>query len=244
MHYSVYFGAVSNAEPYFEKYDFSITALYGDKFKVDPEEQFTITLEWADSNKFGDNFIFYDFTSFVSESGEDGLIYGEITPRFSSQKIFKLKKRDGFYQDTLLAFTHESGKGEVESYLYGVGFDFKVPGFTYFQANFYYRDPDNNESEGWQFTPVFRVDIPVGKSVIVIDGYMDWVFKSENIEYEENLNFNPQIKYDLGLITGMKKNKLMVGVEWDYWENKYGIKSSSEFNTDQNVVSALVKYHF
>ena len=35
-----------------------------------------------------------------------------------------------------------------------------------------------------------------------------------------------------------------MGIEYDYWSNKYGIEDSSVFNTDNNVVNFIVKAHF
>jgi nucleoside-specific outer membrane channel protein Tsx len=35
-----------------------------------------------------------------------------------------------------------------------------------------------------------------------------------------------------------------VGVEYDYWKDKYGIEDSQYFKTDQSVTSFLVKFHF
>jgi nucleoside-specific outer membrane channel protein Tsx len=35
-----------------------------------------------------------------------------------------------------------------------------------------------------------------------------------------------------------------VGVEYDYWKNKYGIEDSPAFETNQNTASLLVKLHF
>jgi nucleoside-specific outer membrane channel protein Tsx len=41
----------------------------------------------------------------------------------------------------------------------------------------------------------------VGRSDILIDGYMDWVTDNDQTRrgtYHANLHFNPQVKYDLG----------------------------------------------
>ena len=38
--------------------------------------------------------------------------------------------------------------------------------------------------------------------------------------------------------------KLYVGIEYDYWSNKYGIEDSGAFNTDNNVVNFIVKAHY
>jgi nucleoside-specific outer membrane channel protein Tsx len=81
---------------------------------------------------------------------------------------------------------------------------------------------------------------------------MDWVVNNKDAssshrnqsDYHANLHFNPQLKYDLGKSLGYEAKHLYVGIEYDYWSDKYGIKDSQYFTTDQNTVSALVKYHF
>lgn len=223
--------------------DTSVTGLYGDDYKLSPaEEQTTITLESAGGWKYGDWFWFEDFTRNNGASANKNTNYGEISPRFSAGKIFETDLSVGPITDWLAAFTYEHGEGNVESYLYGIGTDWQVPYFSYLQLNLYRRDADNNNSSGWQLTPVWRMDMPIGSSNIVFDGYIDWVFASDNDNgYQENFHFNPQIKYDLGQLLAGKKfeNHLMVGIEYDYWRDKYGVKG-----VDQNTYSAIVKYHF
>ncbi|MFM2479883.1 ion channel protein Tsx [Celerinatantimonas sp. YJH-8] len=223
--------------------DTSLTALYGHNYKLaSSDEQTTITFESAGGWKYGDWFWFEDFIRNDGASVDSKTNYGEFSPRLSAGKIFGTNLSVGPITDLSAAFTYEHGEGDVESYLYGLGIDLKVPYFTYFQLNTYRRDAKNNNSSGWQLTPTWRMDIPVGSSNIVIDGYLDWVFASDHDRgYETNFHFNPQIKYDLGqLIAGEKfKNHLMVGIEYDYWANKYGVDS-----VDQDTYSVIVKYHF
>ena len=91
--------------------------------------------------------------------------------------------------------------------------------------------------------------IPVGKSDILFDGYIDWVVndagsKARGNYLAKNFHFNPQVKYDLGKALDHEAGRLYVGIEYDYWSNKYGIEDSSVFNTDNNVVNFIVKAHF
>ena len=100
----------------------------------------------------------------------------------------------------------------------------------------------------WQITPVWSYTIPVGNSDLVIDGFMDWVVDNDE-SYHANLHFNPQIKYDVAKAFGVGQ-KFYVGVEYDYWSDKYGIEDESFLGedilggTDQSAISLLVKAHF
>ncbi|NWK56986.1 hypothetical protein HW115_15290 [Verrucomicrobiaceae bacterium N1E253] len=225
--------------------DFSLSYLYGDNFKVDPEEQHTLTFEYVAGLSFGDVFTFLDLTYFPGSDESDGL-YGEVTPRFSYNKIFGDDLSVGPVSDFLLATSLEYGSGPVETFLAGPAIDLDIPGFDFFQLNLFYRAGLNSDniSDGWQLTPTWSVTVPVGSSEIVFDGFIDWVFATDDSNYEQNLHFNPQLKYNLGKAIMGEDAKLFVGVEYSYWSNKYGIKDSSDFRTDDSVVSFLLKYHF
>ena len=164
-------------------------------------------------------------------------------------KIFDQKLEYGPIKDVLLAMTYEYGEGDSEAYLIGPGFDLAVPGFNYFTLNFYRRHTEGPRpgTGVWQITPSFSYTIPMGRSNLLIDGYMDWVVDNDQNSrgtYHANLHFNPQIKYDLGKALNLGEKQLYVGIEYSYWKDKYGIDSSSRLDTNQNTASALIKVHF
>ncbi|MBR9728019.1 ion channel protein Tsx [Shewanella intestini] len=231
--------------------DTSVTGLYGDNYKVDAEKQQTVTFESAGAFTYGDWFAFGDVIHF--DNTDKYTYYAEVSPRFSINKIFDVNTTFGPIKDVSFATTLEQGRGAGTNFLYGVGLDLDIPFFSYFQLNTYKRTSvadahvGQNNTDGWQLTPSYRIDIPVGNSNIVVDGYIDWVFASDDsAKYSTNFHFNPQIKYDLGqvIFNSKAKNKFLVGVEYDYWKNKYGIESSSGFKTNQNTFSIIAKYHF
>lgn len=230
----------------------SLTYLYGKDFKINPGIQQTLTFEHANKWKYGDTFLFVD-KIFYNGKADPGkgvtTYYGEFSPRFSLGKILDRKLAFGPVKDVLLAMTYEFGEGDTEAYLIGPGFDLDIPGFDYFQLNFYQRTTDGSRpgDNVWQITPVWAYTIPVGASDVLIDGFMDWVVDNDENRrgtYHANLHFNPQIKYDLGKALKLGEKQLYVGIEYDYWKNKYGIKDSSAFETDQNTASLLVKVQF
>lgn len=226
-------------------WDFNATALYGENYDLAPSgTQATLTLETAGAWKYGDWFAFQDFVYFKgNHHGVTSTTYGEISPRFSASKIFGEQITFGPISDVSLALTYEEGEGPVHSLLYGLGLDMNIPYFTFFNLNTYRRNglSSGNNSDGWQITPAFRLDIPVGAANFVVDGFIDWVFASDEAGYEENFHFNPQLKYDLGktLFGDHKANTLLVGIEYDLWTNKYGVKG-----VDQNTYSVIAQYHF
>lgn len=226
-------------------WDVSITALYGEEYDLAPsDKQTTFTFETAGGWKYGDWFAFQDLIYFNgSNVDKTSTTYGEISTRLSAGKMLGQEVGFGPVTDLSLAMTFEEGEGPVKSFLYGLGMDLKIPYFTYFSLNTYRRDAisSGNISDGWQLTPVFRMDFPVGDSNIVFDGFFDWVFATDHQAYQENFHFNPQLKYDLGatLFGEHKKDKLFVGIEYDYWQDKYGVEG-----VDQSTYSVIAKYHF
>jgi len=230
----------------------SLTYLWGKSFTVNPQIQQTVTFEHADAWKYGDNFFFLDRIFYNGK--EDGNVgpntyYGEFSPRLSFGKILDKDLSFGPIKDVLLAFTYEFGEGDNESYLLGPAFDLNIPGFDYFQLNFYQRQTEGNRpGDGvWQITPVWSYTIPVGNSDVLIDGFMDWVVdndKNARGTYHANLHFNPQVKYDLGKALNLGAKQLYVGFEYSYWKDKYGIDSRGNLDSNQSVASALIKVHF
>ncbi|MDG9929400.1 MULTISPECIES: outer membrane protein OmpK [unclassified Pseudomonas] len=234
--------------------DNSLTYLNGIDFRIDPPRQQTVTFEHASGWSFGDLFIFVDGIKYNTEAtngaGDGHTFYGEISPRLSLGKISGADLSFGPIKDVLLAATYEFGEDDVDAYLLGPAVDLDIPGFDFFQLNTYYREPDGKRdgSGVWQITPAWSYTIPVGNSDLVIDGFMDWVVDNDD-SYHANLHFNPQVKYDLAKAMGWGK-RFYVGVEYDYWSDKYGIDDDSYLGdeilggTDQSAISLLLKGHF
>ncbi|WP_236124391.1 MULTISPECIES: outer membrane protein OmpK [Pseudomonas] len=232
----------------------SLTYQYGKEFKVDAQIVQTITYEHVSDWTWGDIYFFMDnnwYPGGVTYNDGHHSIYTEAAPRLSLGKMFNRTLSYGPVKDILIATTIEwdkndrNGEHDQVNYLLGPGFDLALPGFDYFQINFYYRKPDGGIAPAgqWQITPSWSYTIPVGRSDLVIDGYMDWVVNNKG-DSHRNLLFNPQVKYDIGKHLGYGEKHFYAGVEYDYWSNKYAIESTSEYNTDESVTSLIMKYYF
>lgn len=224
--------------------DNSISFLAGKNFKLDPDTQETITLEHASGWSVGDLYGFVDGIYLDGDKdykGDRASYYGEIAPRLSAGKILDKDLSVLFIKDFLVAGCFEFGKNSSENYLIGLGVDLAIPGFDFFQLNFYRRFKyADSDPESYQITPAWKVTLPLAKSAFICDGYIDWVFGKDT----DQLHFNPQLKFDVGVFCGLKERSLLAGVEYDYWKNKYGVRDGDGIDSDQSALSGLIQYHF
>ncbi|QHI68353.1 outer membrane protein OmpK [Tichowtungia aerotolerans] len=241
----VVLAGVGMAGDFLQWQDNSLTYLYGENFKLDPETQQTITFEHVSGWAYGDLFIFVDGIYFNGERDSErnrATFYGEVAPRLSLSKILGQDLSVLFIKDWLVAGCYEFGENSDENVLVGAGVDLDIPGFDFFQLNVYRRYNDHAEApESYQITPVWKMTIPVADTTVVFDGFIDWVIDDAT----RNLHICPQLKLDVGTLVGLDANKLYAGIEYDYWKNKYGVRDGSfGLDTDQNTFSGIVKYHF
>ncbi|WP_448211322.1 nucleoside-binding protein [Colwellia sp. MEBiC06753] len=202
--------------------DFSLTFLHGENYKVGHKERQVATIEYASATTWGDTFMFVD--RLHSKNG-DKETYMEFSPR-----IKVVDYQNALIENVYIATTAEVGDG-FTNYLYGVGTKLKVPSFHYFNLNFYRRNNDGADN-GYQTTISWGV--PVGP--LYFDGFVDHVPSTD--DSATTTNFTSQLKYDIGQVLGLD-TKLYVGLEYAYWNNKFGINGIDERNG-----SLLVKYHF
>jgi nucleoside-specific outer membrane channel protein Tsx len=89
--------------------------------------------------------------------------------------------------------------------------------------------------------------IPIASTGLSFEGYMNYIASKGKNEFggptSPEFNFDGQVMYDLGTQLGMGKNTFRVGLEYQYWRNKFGNPS--------NVPGSLAKtpmiraeYHF
>lgn len=237
----------SNADTVIQWQDMSATVTHGQHFKVDPAEQNAVTLEHVSALSTGDSFSFIEMSQYPHADRSAGL-YGEVAVRWSYNKMAADPITFGPITDISLTTNLEFGSETAEMLLVGPSIDLSLPGFNFFQLSLTRRESlnrvGNTSSEGWQMTPSFSITWPIGRSEVVLDGFIDWVFATDEADYAENLQINPQLKYNLGKLLHRPDTRFYIGLEYYFWSDKYGIASTTDFNTDQHALSVLAKYHF
>ena len=226
---------IANAETFFT--DNSLTVLYGTDYKVGDSDKAVVTFEHFSAHSWGDIFIFGD--RLINQSMDGSETYIEVAPRF------KVSGFDAGVIKNLYVATQWEMSEDADNLLLGFGTDFNVPGFQNLSLNVYQRLNDNAE-DNYQTTAVWGVPFAIAGQDFMFDGFWDWSTGTET--YAASSNFTYQLKWDAAKAIGTS-NKVYVGIEHALWNNKYNIKDGSMGlfgieDSNENVVSALVKVHF
>ena len=227
----------ASAETFFT--DNSLSVLYGTDYKVGSEEKAVLTFEHFSAHSWGDVFVFGDrLVNTDEDAADDSETYIEVSPRF------KVSGFDaGIVKNLYVATTWEMSEAN-DDLLVGLGTDLNVSGFAYLNVNAYQRLNDDGNNN-YQTTTTWGVPFAIAGQNFMFDGFWDWATATEADEGNKaaTSNFTYQLKWDAAQVLNTS-NKVYVGIEHAIWDNKFGIEHSSGFETNENVVSALVKVHF
>ncbi|MCB9063123.1 MAG: hypothetical protein H6622_16485 [Halobacteriovoraceae bacterium] len=203
----------------------------------------TLTFEHVSGWAYGDNFFFLDVLNFDNWEGQE--LYFEWHPRISMGKIFNFANKDVFLQDVYLAM--EINRGAVAggaasaAYLYGIGFDFTIPGFNVFGLNAYIKDTLSIDAIAFMFTTFWATDFMLGSTRWTFSGYLEYhTEEKENVNNvkKAHIQFAPQVLLDLGHFWGVK-DKILAGTEYIFWSKKYGAEVGNLENTESNFQMML-----
>lgn len=201
----------------------NIQYLRGWNYEVGKDERTIITFEYANSWTYGDFFMFVDATRF---DGGGSTVYSELAPRFSLNKITGKDFSFGPIKDVLVSTQIEWPENQGLRHLYGVGFDWDIPGFRFFKSEFLVRDNTDVKDETYQLTLVWNRPIEINGLHFLAEGFADFAGREGGKEANELIV--PRFLLDVGDIIGLPQNKLYTGIEYSYWHNKFGIKGTKE----------------
>lgn len=196
-----------------------------------------ITLEHVNGWKYGDNFFFVDITN--ADRGDPNKptsYYGEISPRLSFSQMTGLDMSAGILKDVLFTATAEIGQG-FHNNLYGIAVDLNIPNTPVAQINYYIRNEVGAGKDlGSQVTLVWLTPFSIGSADFAFEGFFDYAFGMDHAE--DNIITAPRLLVDVGKMWGAK-GTLQMGIEYQIWRNKYGLK-----DIDEDVAQAMLKWIF
>jgi len=163
--------------------------------------------------------------------------YGEFSPRLSLSKLLDKNISNALIKDILLSFTIEKAKNLDERYLYGAAVDLNIPSLKVLKINAYVRDNPAFDGRTWQITLAWNAPFKIGNTSLLAEGFAD-IAGAEGSS-EANQLIVPRLLVDIGKAMGVKNNRLYLGIEWQYWHNKFGIQGVTE-----SVPQAQLKWIF
>lgn len=234
---------------WFEWGNSEIQYLHGDGYRMpaNPNDvsQSIITVTHAHGWALGHNFFFMD--TLVTDDGQlsQTSVYGEA---YSYLSLGRLSGRDlsfGIFKDFNAAVGVNAGenfdtpKSGSRVALYGFSVDFTVPGFKLLSVDFLQHNVFEPTDQGasWQITPVWKYPFTIAGLKWSLEGFTDFI-GSKGPGYADTILSQPQLRLDVGDLLG-KSGHLYVGIEYQYWHNKHGIKGLHE-----SLPQALVVWTF
>ena len=211
----------------------NLQLLYSDKFDGDAfiydtqdAKKTTLTFEHFRTHSYGDLFMFVDAVDAKALDGTSFGVYTEIGPRLSLSKVLGRDLSNSFIQDIFIATQINIGK-DYRAYLYGLGANFKVPGFNLFSVNLYNKNENINTDNTYQITSAYAT-----KSFynIHLEGFID--ITKRDVSTQNQLLLNVGSAFDT-------KENIYVGTEWLYYRYDYDGSTSGT-----NVFQVMIKYVF
>lgn len=195
------------------------------------------TFENSSAWSWGSSYFFVDILQSDGVDQHAREVYGEWYPSASLSKLTGTTLSSGLLRDVSATLAVNMGSKSTGAaplvFLPGLTFDLNLPGFNFFSIGaFAYVDRgrisgvDNGcHSTGYQVTPAWSLPFSIGAVKLRFDGFADFI--GSHGQCASQLLTQPQIKVDLGALRA-KPGKLYVGVEWQRWDNKFGIDGLDE----------------
>jgi nucleoside-specific outer membrane channel protein Tsx len=200
----------------------NIQILHGQDYELGDGDRSIITFEHASRWSHGDLFIFTDFS--FSENGDDS-VYGEISPRFSLSRLTGQSWEFGIIEDVYIALNYERGEHHTQRYLAGIAADLDVPGFRFVRLHAYHRDDPNRPGSTWQATLVWNRVFELAGQEFLAEGFADFAGAEGNGVANELIV--PRLLWDIGALRD-RPGRLYLGMERQYWHNKFGVDGVTE----------------
>ena len=109
--------------------------------------------------------------------------------------------------------------------LIGLGFDWNVPGLTFFKTNIYRRDDPTLDGTTWGTTFAWGGKFNIKHHKLLLSGFWDMAGSEGGREAYQLIS--PALLLDIGHYHGLS-NTMYLGVEYQYWHNKFGLAGVTE----------------
>ncbi len=208
----------------------------GNPFSEADHQTVVFTVQQFSEWKFGDSFFFVDYLDDGACDGfNDRDFYGEWYPTLSLGKLWKKERQSGPIRDfSLIGGVNAGGDAKVLKYLPGLRISWDLPGFLFLNTDLTAYIDDNTGLLGggapktdnsFMFDVSWALPFDLGQQSFAIFGHAEYLGSRENElgqRVEGSILAQPQFLWDLGKAMAGTPQKLMVGIEYQYWLNKLG----------------------
>ncbi|WP_136248234.1 outer membrane protein OmpK [Halomonas borealis] len=207
-------------------------------FPIDNENHAILTVANATGWTYGDSFFFVDVTNL--DQGRDGEndfggAHAEWNLRGNIGKTLGVDLSAG-----PVTGLYVSGQLDIDrnrtvnktTHLAGLSADLAVPGFQFFKVFAMYRNDESASAEGSseQYTAAWNLPFTLVGASFSFEGFVDYI--TDEGDLEDQLLTQPQLVWHA-------TEHLGVGLEYQYWENKFGLA-----DTDESHPQAMVRWTF
>jgi nucleoside-specific outer membrane channel protein Tsx len=193
-----------------------------------------LTFQHASGHKYGKNFFFVDHSRSDTGSG----FYGEWYSTFSLGAITGSDMSFGMVKDVgLLAGLNLAPGASSMHTLPGVSLALDLPGFALANLditgyNNIKTDGTSGEESSYMLDFNWAYPFKAGGLSWSVEGHAEYIagrdMKVGAGKLEDWILMQPQVRMDLGEALGNEAGNLFVGIEYQYWKNKYGVKDKDE----------------
>ena len=195
-----------------------------------------LNVQQASFWRFGDSFYFFNY---ITDGKLDGFndrdFYGEWYPTLSIGKLSNREVRFGPIRDIgIIAGINIGIDPKLLKYLPGLRFSWDLPGFIFLNTDLTaYIDRNAGVEEGGapktDHSFVFDVNwsrpFEIGNQAFSIHGHAEYI-GSRTDELGQpvpgSILAQPQFVWDLGRAIVYGSGQIMIGIEYQYWSNKFG----------------------
>lgn len=194
---------------------------------------------------YGDLFFFADVYRDHQWDGTSNRVnfYGEGYAHLSAKSLEGIPfGEESFLADIGPGIGFNAGQDFLVA-IYGARASFKVPGFSVLtfgvyaydnQIDAYGRDLDTT----YQATLVWDIPFAIGDQKFSTGGVLDLI-GSQGVGVEEQIYFQPEIRWDVANALGQKAGSFDLGLRYVHFNNKYGVDG-----VDENAMSVFVSKKF
>jgi nucleoside-specific outer membrane channel protein Tsx len=232
-------GEPAAAPPGFSSWNAQL--LYGTDFQEpgNPNDvsKAILTFENSSGWEWGSSFFFVDIIRSDKHDNHASEVYGEWFPSVSLSALTGTDLSVGLLRNISLTMGINAGTKNTGAdplvYLPGLTFDLNLPGFAFFSIGTYayfddgrFAGQDNGcHDQTYQITPAWSLPFALGKAKLSFDGFVDFI--GDHDQCASQILSQLQLKIEVASF-GSKPDTLHVGIEWQYWDNKYGIDGLNE----------------